>query len=178
MAAEDSGLLLRCVASFADASGNREFLYGSHLRTVIDDYARHPDFSISAVSDPRGLWSDGATSWISRDTSGSVKFHACHLEDDPGTDANEYGTRDSAKEFASPSTEANHRTADEGYCYSCEFCPGGVFGTGLAGVPAWNRAERTRATSRDFACRASRQERKVVETLSVQANKMPPEVGD
>ncbi len=123
--------------------------------TVIDDYARHPDFSISAVSDPRGLWSDGATSWISRDTSGSVKFHACHLEDDPGTDANEYGTREPAKEFGSPSTEANHRTADEGYCYSCEFCPGGVFGTGLAGVPAWNRAERTRATSRDFACRAA-----------------------
>ncbi|WP_420446766.1 choice-of-anchor R domain-containing protein [Candidatus Poriferisodalis sp.] len=119
------------------------------------DQTVYANFGISAVSEPWGLWSDGTTLWVAQDTSPNPKIHAYHLKDDTTTEADEYGTRDADKDFDVPSDEVHSLEADDDYLYGCEFSAGGgLFDSNAAGVVAWNRADRTRASSRDFAYRS------------------------
>ena len=121
----------------------------------VSDQTVYANFSISAVSFPWGLWSDGTTLWVAQDTSPNPKIHAYHLKDDTTTEADEYGTRDADKDFNVPSDEVHSLEADDDYLYGCDFSAGGgLFDSNVAGVVAWNRADRTRASSRDFAYRS------------------------
>ena len=126
------------------------------------DQTLYADFSISAVAaGPWGLWSDGTTLWVGQDTSPNAKnprlspegrhHHQRRRVRDPRR-----GTRTSQM---SPS-DRGARCLDRGRGLPLRLRDspqrqGACLTRVRPGVLAWNRADRTRAQSRDFAYRGA-----------------------
>ena len=98
----------------------------------------------TANDDAKSMWSDGTTLWVGDDTD--AKLYAYKLVDDPNTMANEYGTRDSAKDIPGASGEAYYVTGDDTYLYVAEAALDGS----TRDVFAYTLSDRNRASSKDF----------------------------
>ena len=118
------------------------------------DYTYYADIDLSIVEDAWGIATDGQTFWISQDQP-TVKYHAYHYKDDPGTSTVEqYGARDSAKDFNPPSNELVNLYGDDSYLWSCEFSVDNseYFASG-AGVVAHNLSDQSHDSDKDLKYR-------------------------
>ena len=122
---------------------------------VTFDYTYYADIDVSAtVEDAWGIATDGQTFWISQDQP-TVTYYAYHYKDDPGTSTVEqYGARDSAKDFNPPSNELVNLYGDDSYLWSCEFSVDNseYFASG-AGVVAHNLSDQSHDSDKDLKYR-------------------------
>ena len=115
------------------------------------DFTYYPDFDLHSDNGiPWSAWGDGTTLWVGDDADG--KFYAYHLRDDPATDANEYGTRDSAKDIDGVTGETYIITGDDTYIWAVDFSLPAAPGNN-GSVYAYNRTDRSRASGKDFQYR-------------------------
>ena len=118
------------------------------------DYTYYADIDLSIVEDAWGIATDGQTFWISQDQP-TVTYYAYYYKDDPGTSTVEqYGARDSAKDFNPPSNELVNLYGDDSYLWSCEFSVDNseYFASG-AGVVAHNLSDQSHDSDKDLKYR-------------------------
>ncbi len=109
---------VRVRASFNDATGYPEVVYSNaiYVRTqdAVLDFTHYEGFDLhSSNGNPRSIWSDGTTLWVGQNNATNDKVLAYHLKDNPDTEANEYGTRDPAKDLDPMNDEGHIVTGDD-----------------------------------------------------------------
>ena len=154
---DDLGKRIKVRVSFTDGDGFLEGPLTSIAYSILAfdpaslDYTRFGDIALhSDNGDPRSLWSDGETFWVGEDTD--AKVCAYELVDDPMTDGDDYGTRDSSRDITGPTSEAFYVSGDSRNLWLADES---IPGTDPRSVYAYNLPGLSRDTSRDFPYYAS-----------------------